>query len=227
MRQRRERLYHHICQDLGYSRTGDRLARDYLGRRVQQGAAVPDFTGMTVAICGGGPSLRDELVRLTDVDAIVTASTATDVVEDAGHSIAMMVTDLDKNPATAARLTTEGVPVAIHAHGDNIELLQGWLRRCDPGWIIPTTQAGPIATVQNPGGFTDGDRAAYLADRGGASRLEFLGWDLFDESVVMEKRRKLRWAAIALLVLAAEREEEFEWIDSTRAEIVSRMELLR
>jgi len=226
MTERRQRLYHRICEDLGYPRQGDRLARDYLARRVQRAAPVPDFASRTVAICGAGPSLNDELARLTDVDAIVTASTATDVVEDAGYSIDMMVTDLDKNPATAARLTTEGIPVAIHAHGDNIGLLQGWLSRCDLRWVIPTTQAGPIGPVQNPGGFTDGDRAAYLADQGDAAKLEFIGWDLFDEGVETVKRRKLQWAAVALLLLAAEREEEFTWIDSTRPEVATSWDLL-
>jgi len=226
MTERRQRLYHRICEDLGYPRQGDRLARDYLARRVRQAAAVPDFGSMTVAICGAGPSLSDELARLTEVDAIVTASTATDVVEEAGYSIDMMVTDLDKNPATAARLTTEGIPVAIHAHGDNLSLLQHWLGRCDLRWVIPTTQAGPIASVRNPGGFTDGDRAAYLADQGDAAKLEFIGWDLFDEGLEAEKRRKLRWAAVALLLLAAERNEEYTWIDTTRSEVVTGWELL-
>jgi len=58
-----------------------------------------------------------------------------------------MVTDLDKNPETAAALTHEGVPVAAHAHGDNIPAVREWLpgsptrrrwrRRRRPRWPDP------------------------------------------------------------------------------------------
>ena len=227
MTERRDRLYQQICAELGYPRRDDRLARDHLARRIGAAAPMPDLRDATVMICGAGPSLTDELDRLDQADAIVTASTATDVVISAGYPIGLMVTDLDKNPETAARLTTEGVPVAIHAHGDNLGLLRRWLPRCDPRWVVPTTQAEPAGGVTNPGGFTDGDRAAYLADGAGAATLEFVGWDLDDPAVDAEKRRKLQWAAVALLLLGAERGEEYGWIDATEPAIATRWARVR
>ena len=227
MTERRERLYQHICAELGYPRQADRLARDYLARRISRGPALPDFHGANVVICGAGPSLAGELGRLDAADAIVTASTATDVVTAAGHRIDLMVTDLDKNPETAARLSNKQVPVAIHAHGDNLELLRRWVPRCDDRWVIPTTQARPVAAVVNPGGFTDGDRAAYLADRAGASSLEFIGWDLDDPTVEADKAVKLHWAAVALLVLGDERGEEYGWIDATAPTIAARWDQIQ
>jgi hypothetical protein len=222
MRERRDRLYHRICAEMGYPRRGDRLARDYLARRIGEAAVLPDLRAAAVTVCGAGPSLSDELHQLDQADAVVTASTATDIVAAAGYPIDLMVTDLDKNPETAVRLTTEGVPVAVHAHGDNLELLRRWLPRCDQRWVIPTTQAGAIAAVMNPGGFTDGDRAAFLADRAGAAALSFIGWDLDDASVDADKRAKLRWAAVALLLLGAERGEEYGWIDATDPAVAAR-----
>lgn len=227
MTERRSRLYHEICADLGYPRRDDRMARDYLARRVGEPGVLPDLRDAAVTVCGAGPSLSDELQQLDQADAIVTASTATDIVAGAGYPIDLMVTDLDKNPETAVQLTKEGVPVAVHAHGDNLELLRRWLPRCDHRWVVPTTQAGAIAAVINPGGFTDGDRAAFLADHAGAGSLGFIGWDLDDPSVDTDKRAKLRWAAVALLLLGAERGEGYGWIDATDPAVAARWEQVR
>ena len=72
-----------------------------------------------------------------------------------------VVTDLDggEHLATAAK---SGVPLVLHAHGDNQQVWTSWLNQ----W---TNQAPPVVLTHqthenfdgmfNPGGFTDGDRA--------------------------------------------------------------------
>jgi len=172
-----------------------------------------------VAIAGAAPCLADEVAVAREADVVVAASTAVDVLRDRGIAVDCMVTDLDKNPETAAELTNEGVPVAAHAHGDNVPAVREWLPRFDTEWTLTTTQAEPAGPVQNTGGFTDGDRAAFLADHVGTGRLTFLGWDFDDPDVDPMKARKLTWAARLLRWLERRRGERFGVLDGRRAEL--------
>ena len=84
------------------------------------------------------------------------------------------------------------------------------------GAVLPTTQAAPAGPVSNPGGFTDGDRAAFLADARGADRLVFVGWDFDDPDVDPLKRQKLEWAERLLRWLERRRGERFDVLDGRR-----------
>jgi uncharacterized Rossmann fold enzyme len=215
-----EPIYESILRDFGYPRTGDERARDVLAA-----SATPfdlerlDCTGETVAVVGAGPSLAREVDRVADADRIFAASTAADTVADAGYDVDLFVTDLDKNPETARDLTGAGTPVAAHAHGDNIPLLETWLPRLDQAHVLATTQAEPVGAVYNFGGFTDGDRAAFLADEFDAAELQFVGWDFEDPSVSAAKAKKLRWAERLLELLERRRDERFAVLDGRRDEI--------
>jgi uncharacterized Rossmann fold enzyme len=149
----------------------------------------------------------------------VAASNAAAVCLDAGVSVDCAVTDLDKTPEAAIELSETGTPVAVHAHGDNVDEIDRYVPRFDPGTVLPTTQAAPSPPVRNPGGFTDGDRAAFLADACGAERLVFPGWSFDDQSVSAEKARKLRWAERLLAWLEERRSERFALLDGRRDRI--------
>ncbi len=216
-----EPAYEAILADFGFGRTADERARDVAA---ELSTPFPldrlgDWRGKTVAIAGAAPCLADELERARDADVVVAASTAADVLRDAGVDVDCLVTDLDKNPDTAAELTGRGVPVAAHAHGDNVPAVREWLPRFDDEWTLTTTQAAPVGPVHNAGGFTDGDRAAFLADHVGAGRLTFLGWAFDDPSVDPMKARKLRWAARLLGWLERRRDERFPLLDDRRDRI--------
>jgi uncharacterized Rossmann fold enzyme len=88
-------------------------------------------------------------------------------------------------------------------------------------WVFPTTQVEPRPPVVNVGGFTDGDRAAFLADHLGADSLVFPGWDFDDPGVSAQKRRKLRWAARLLAWLERHRGERFSVLDGRREAIAA------
>lgn len=218
-----EPVYEAILADFGYDRTGDERARDVLADLVPPGSkhSLPiDFDRIeTVAIAGAGPSLEDELALARDADRVVAASTAADRLLDRDVSIDCVVTDLDKHPDTVVELTRDGTPVAVHAHGDNVELLRRYVPECDPEYLIPTTQAAPVGSVRNFGGFTDGDRSAFLADHFGAGSLVFPGWDFDDSGVDEAKARKLRWAEQLLYWLERRRGERFGILDGRRAAI--------
>ena len=162
------------------------------------------------------PAGEDEL---RGADRVFAASTATDRLADAGVPVDAMVTDLDKNPETGAERTERGEPVVVHAHGDNRDSIDEWLPRYDARHVLATTQAAPRTPVANPGGFTDGDRAAFLADALGAAELVFVGWDFDDPGVSDGKARKLRWAERLLAWLERRRGERFALLDGRRDRI--------
>ena len=214
-----EPIYAAILADFGYDRAGDERARDLLADLVAGGDPLePTDVGLdgTVAVCGAGPSLSEELPLAGEADSVVAASTAADTCLDAGIDVDCMVTDLDKNPETARDLTRVGVPVAAHAHGDNVDAIERHVPTFDTASTLPTTQAAPAPPVCNPGGFTDGDRAAFLADACGADSLVFPGWDFDDPTVSPAKARKLRWAERLLALLEERRGERFAVLDGRR-----------
>ncbi len=218
-----EPIYEAILTDFGFGREADEHARD-----IAEELSTPfrlsrfdEWEGETVAIVGAAPSLRDEesMALAREATVVVAASTAADVLRDAEIDIDCMVTDLDKNPETAAELTRQGVPVAAHAHGDNIPAIREWLPQFAARNTLTTTQASPVGSVYNMGGFTDGDRAAFLADHVGAGRLTFPGWEFDDPEVTPMKARKLEWAARLLRWLERRRGERFAVLDSRRERV--------
>ncbi|WP_232702018.1 6-hydroxymethylpterin diphosphokinase MptE-like protein [Halobacterium wangiae] len=220
-----EPVYETILADFGYPRAADERARDVLAEYVDQfDVSRLDCAGERVAIAGGAPALADETDVAATADRVFAASTAVDVLADAGVDVDVMVTDLDKNPGTARRLTEAGVPVAAHAHGDNVPAVREHVPTFDADHVLGTTQAEPAGPVRNFGGFTDGDRAAFLADHCGAAELVFPGWDFEDPDVGPEKAKKLAWAERLLYWLESRRGERFGVLDGRRAGIRSVVE---
>lgn len=222
-----EPVYEAILADFGFDRAADERARDMAAKY----ATPVDFDALaaevgvagagTAAIVGAAPSLSGELASFDPetVDAVFAASTAGDTLRDVDLPVDCLVTDLDKNPETAARLTREGTPVAAHAHGDNVEMIRRFLPEFDAASTLVTTQAEPVDAVYNPGGFTDGDRAAFLADALGAGELRFLGWEFDDPAVGPMKAKKLRWAERLLFWLERRRDERFGVLEGRRSGI--------
>lgn len=217
-----EPIYERILRDFGYDRGADVRARDVLDGFV--GSFDLDrlaVEGETVAIVGASQTLPYELDLVETADVVYAASTAADVLLEDDHIVDLMVTDLDKNPETAIELSHEGTPIALHAHGDNIAAMRRHLPKFDLENVLGTTQAAPSHHVVNFGGFTDGDRAAFLADEFGAEGLVFPGWDFDDDSVGTEKRRKLAWAERLLFYLQERRDERFDVLEGRQAPIES------
>ena len=215
-----EPVYEDILADFGFPRAADERARDLLADLVAGGNTLTpgalDFSGERVAIVGAAPSLVDETPRARGADAVVAASDAASVLREDGVAVDCMVTDLDERGDIARTLTREGTPVAAHAHGDNEDALRERVPDLAVEAVLPTTQAAPVGPVHSPGGFTDGDRAAFLADERGAAELVFVGWDLDDPDVGALKRRKLVWAERLLRWLERRRDERFAVLDGRR-----------
>jgi uncharacterized Rossmann fold enzyme len=211
-------VYEAILADFGFDRAADERARDRLAALATpfDTDRLPRFDGATVAVAGAGPSLSAEVAVARETDVVVAASTAADVLETNDVAVDLMVTDLDKNVETAVDLAARGVPVAVHAHGDNLPAVRSAVPSFDADSLLPTTQAEPVGPVRNFGGFTDGDRGAFLADHFGAAELRFPGWDFDDGAVDPMKAKKLGWAERLLRWLERRREERFSVLDGRR-----------
>jgi len=216
-----EPVYDAIRADLGYDRAGDEAARADLAELVDAFdlGRLGETDGSTVAVAGAADTLPEEVEGAAAADVVFAASTAADTLLEAGVRVDLMITDLDKNPDTARALTIEGIPVAVHAHGDNRDAVDVHVPPMETSWVLPTTQAAPAGPVRNFGGFTDGDRGAFLADHLGAGELVFPGWDLDDFSVDPAKAEKLEWAERLLYWLERRRGERFDLLDGRRDSI--------
>jgi uncharacterized Rossmann fold enzyme len=210
-------VYLTILEAFGFDRAGDERARDVLADLV---GPFDDsrlaFDGETVAVAGGAPTLAAESEVLERADRVVAASVAADVCLETGVDVDLFVTDLDKNPETAVELSRAGVPVAAHAHADNVPLVREVVPEMRAEHVLGTTQAEPRGPVVNHGGFTDGDRAAFLADAFGAAELVFPGWAFDDPDVDPMKARKLGWAERLLYWLERRRGDRFGLLEGRR-----------
>lgn len=201
-------FYDRVLDDMGYSRGEDRRAAETLADLVD-GDAVEALRGLLseadVLVAGAGSSLEDEVSEVEPADVVVAADSAVPRLLEAGVRPDAVVTDLDGAPRSTADLSEKGVIVAVHAHGDNVDLLRRWVSELPTGSVVPTCQCRPPEGVHCFGGFTDGDRAAYVADHFGARSIRLAGFDFMEAEG--EKRRKLDWARKLLQALEERRDE--------------------
>jgi len=120
-----------------------------------------------ILIFGAGPSLEKDIERIMETQllekcCLITADGATTgLLKVANKSPDIIVTDLDGVIEDIQTANKRGSYIVIHAHGDNMPQLKQYARTFTT--VIGTTQVEPIEGLHNFGGFTDGDRAVFLA----------------------------------------------------------------
>ena len=196
-----EPLYLAILEDFGFSRRRDEEAAELL-RELLQGrgdsllAAEALLSGRGAVICGNAPSLARELENMRDGevnDAVfLAADGATASLLEHGILPAIVVTDLDGFFPAIFKANQMGSIVVVHAHGDNLEALKRYVPLLDR--VIGTAQCRPPEGLYNFGGFTDGDRAVFLAREMGAASIDLVGFDFDDQTITPRKKKKLAWA---------------------------------
>jgi 2-amino-4-hydroxy-6-hydroxymethyldihydropteridine diphosphokinase len=189
-----EPIYLEICEYFSFEPSEDeRAARIAAGlSKADASVELRDLiTNRKVTVCGNAPCLKDDLSRVSGV--VIAADAAAAVLVSAGIMPDIIVTDLDGIDEYAIDLNRTGTILVVHAHGDNIPRLQAWIPRI-PGPLILTTQGRPFANIRNYGGFSDGDRAVFMAKECGASRITIIGFDCDDSDVSPVKKGKLIWA---------------------------------
>ena len=130
--------------------------------------------------------------------AIVAADGATQRCLEAGLVPDVIVTDLDGPVPSEVSANARGSLVVVHAHGDNLAAVDRWVPEFS-GPIVGSWAGPPTPTLLDVGGFTDGDRSAFLAEHVGASRVLLWGFDFADADEVADpirdrKLSKLLWA---------------------------------
>jgi len=199
-----EPFYQEILKDFGFSREQDEAVAVELdkllgGNRIPESSLRKIIRGKEVTVAGNGPNVAQEIGGARGV--LITADEATSVALEKGLLPAILVTDLDGTVSDQVKANVEGTIAVIHGHGDNGPAVRQWAPRFS-GATMATTQSRPFGGLRNFGGFTDGDRAVFLADHFGAARIRLVGFD-FEHPNAKDldhrtKQRKLDWAYILL-----------------------------
>lgn len=178
-------IYTDIASRLGFSIREDYAATNMLSHLIKDINPAPLLERLEktirekdVVIFGSGPSLMDhiEYVNQHVSDAVhIAADGAISALRDFGLECDILVTDLDGSIEDILHAVTEGTLPVVHAHGDN----QSAVLKCVPQMdcLLGSTQVEPLSNVFLWGGFTDGDRACYLASEYGPKRIVLAGMD--------------------------------------------------
>ncbi len=195
-----ERYYKEILDDFGFSRQGDEESAKVLDEILSdEGCLTLDDLSQIVGfsdkfiVFGAGPSLKEHIQTLKEnydlkdyvlisADGATTALIEERIVPD------IVATDLDGNMDDILLANIRGANIAVHAHGDNLGNVIKYTSFFTN--VIGTTQAQPVGNIYNFGGFTDGDRAIFLAVALGASQIMLAGMD-FGDIVTRYSRPKL------------------------------------
>jgi len=207
--------YLEILKEFNYNKRRDTdsavLLDSILGEENHMEEIQSLIENQNVFVVGAGPSLSNAIPILKQFKKTVkiVADSALKPLIDNGIKPDIIVTDLDGDEKTFRKIGKSKTFFVVHAHGDNISKLNliEYFKNC-----IGTTQTRPFGKVQNFGGFTDGDRAVFLASYFNAKKIILFGMDfgkrigkfsntkLSDRKIKLKKLRKgkslLEWLAI-------------------------------
>lgn len=212
--------YLEILREFHYDRTREIRAANILDSLVHGFATrtlEKKIKGKTVLVIGAGPSLGTSLSHVKRFKNIpkIAADGATEALLENNIVPDIIVTDLDGDIGSLREAAERGSIMVVHAHGDNMGRLPYAIlfRKC-----LGTTEDRPFGKIKNFGGFTDGDRCAFLADHFGASRIILVGMDFgtaigkYSKHVVPDrpvKIKKLEKAKSLLKWLASKSKARF------------------
>jgi 2-amino-4-hydroxy-6-hydroxymethyldihydropteridine diphosphokinase len=217
--------YEEILREFGFSRDDDEKAAKILEQFLESyGGLSPDDIPMQkeVIIFGAGPSIKNNIKEIKNLNlseyTLIAADGATTALMEEGIVPDIIVTDLDGEMKDILCANHEGAFMVVHAHGNNLDKVREYFPRLIR--VMGTTQSTPIKNVYNFGGFTDGDRALFLAVELGAEYIILAGMDFgkvitrYSRPELIEiegradeiKERKLKYAK-KLVEWVAENEE--------------------
>lgn len=136
--------------------------------------------GRRAAIFGAGPTLMEGVRIFLDkyvgkycilcADGAVKALLEHNIIPD------IVVTDLDGDPRALLRAYRLGSKFIILCHGDNIDKQLFYRNRIRRAYLTSQVYSIP-PLIRNFDGFTDGDRALYIAASLGAKDILLIGMD--------------------------------------------------
>jgi len=173
--------YKKISKELGILPKGDYEARDFAaiimsGRKQPLDKLESLLRNRDVVVFGAGPSLEDGVKRLNKSGkTLIAADGATSCLLENGIYPDIVVTDLDGSIKDLLLADRFGAIMLVHAHGNNIQQIKALLSQFRNA--VATTQVEPLPNVHNFFGFTDGDRAVFIAKYFSARNIELVGFD--------------------------------------------------
>ncbi len=210
------KIYREIAEDFGYSEEKDQLATYILSTLIETDH-LRELTflikGRPCLVFGAGENLEKDFLRAREHGLIhrcilISADDAASLFMEKGTKCDVVVTDLDGEIRSILWTAGKGGYIVVHGHGDNIDKLRRYVPLISTR-VIGTTQVREAPRVYNFGGFTDGDRAVFLAVSLGASRVGLLGMDfkgeigryskknsekMANKEWIENKKKKLKWA---------------------------------
>lgn len=213
-------LYLQITDSLKINRALDYKSSILLRKSIQNSDnIVESYRGRSAYIVGNGPNMKANLGTISG-GYVIVADSAIEIYRSMYGNPDIIVTDLDGNINSIIDAYNKGSIVFLHAHGDNMDKIIKYAKYFPGG--IATTQYIPMAHLYNYGGFSDGDRAAFLADYLGAPHITLLGFDFknvtvkpyYDSEAILRKKIKLRWAEYLLGYLAKSRGTSIHYGDT-------------
>ena len=182
-----EKYYKRILDDFGFSRDGDEESAKLLDEvlsvegclTLEELREIVSFSDKFI-VFGAGPSIKEHIQLLKDEYdlrdyVLVSADGATTAMMEERLIPDVIATDLDGNLDYILLANTKGANVVIHAHADNIHKIASLTPFFEN--VLGTTQSQPVGNLYNFGGFTDGDRAEFLAVALGAREMILAGMD--------------------------------------------------
>lgn len=172
--------YDKIRTKFGYSVVEDQstaqLLSEFLGGRSVSLERVKELiSGKTVVVFGAGPSLEGSVKNIKKSFTAIAADGASEALVVNGMKPDIVVTDIDGNHEYLLKADKMGAIMVVHAHGDNANLIRNLVPKMKN--CIGTTQVKPLHNIYNFGGFTDGDRAVFLASEFNAKNIVLVGMD--------------------------------------------------
>jgi uncharacterized Rossmann fold enzyme len=182
-----EPIYKEIAKELKYPLKKEEKSAEILNKLlVNNNPKTIDKLGSLiqnndVIVFGAGPSIEEILKNQKQhfldktkivADGVTTALLKYNLQPD------IIVTDLDGNINDQILANERGSLLIVHAHGDNIEKITKYVPKFN-GDIVGTIQINPSLynNIFNFGGFTDGDRAVFIADHFNAKTISLYGFD--------------------------------------------------
>lgn len=219
-------VYRRIAEEYGYSLDRERRVADMLLEQLSPPNRVdpltrltPRLAGRSVVVVGAAPSSGAPPIWAIPPIAPVAVIAADGAAQSClkGNVVpSVITTDLDGPVEAEVESNARGAFVLLHAHGDNRASIERWAGEF-PGEVGGSWAGPPTEALLNVGGFTDGDRAVFLADHVGARSILLFGFDFEDVSAEADstrrtKRKKLDWARRLVDRVARGRTDGVRWL---------------
>ena len=189
-----KKRYSEILKEFNYDEKKDRESALLLDTILEKSNVdkkiINLIKGKTVLVIGSGPSLQQAIPKLKNHKKVVKIAADSSIELLVKNKIIpdIIVTDLDGDEIILKKIAKTKTIFVVHAHGDNIEKIEfaKKFKNC-----IGTTQSIPFNKIQNFGGFTDGDRAVFLANYFGARKIILIGMDFGERIGKFSKTKKI------------------------------------